>query len=467
MLVLSPRWAWCAETGLREGVHIIIRDGRIADVTRERPTGDGRFVEVEDGLALPGPINLHNHAFSAPLFRGLADDIAPGGLPGHIVFSLLMPLGDAVAAEMPEAAIGDAAEMALLACLMGGTTAMLDVWRPQQRQFIPRANGLGLRTWSCPYMFTRPNLSMTADGKALWLGEDASDASFDFVMRLHAEEHGSGLASVGFGPHGPDSCSPELLRRVDRAAREMGAIVSLHCSQNPIELEAVQAAQGKRSVPHLADLGLLRPGVVLAHMMFASEEEVAQVRDAGAAIASCPLAFARSGRGVPMARFLDSGVRLGIGTDGVTLDMVEELRAAALLAKTQSGRAGAGSAERLLTAATRDAADALLRPDLGRLVPGATADIALFDLGGARHQPVWDPLKALLTNGHGGGAHTVVTAGELRVHQGRLLSRDAAAITARGRRAIEDIWDRAIASGAIPPQLAARRPQACASHVAA
>ncbi|MBY0335338.1 MAG: amidohydrolase family protein [Acetobacteraceae bacterium] len=457
MLVLSPRWAWCAETGLREGVHIVIEGNRVADVTRERPTGDAGFVELEDGLAIPGLINLHNHVFSAPLFRGLADDIRPGDLPGHIVFSLLMPLGDLVAAEMAEEAIGDAAEMALLACLQSGTTAMLDVWRPQQRAFIARANGLGLRTWSCPYLFTRPNLSMTAEGKALWMGEDASDASFDFVMRLHAEAHGVGLASVGFGPHGPDSCSPELLRRIERAAREMGAIVSIHCAQNPIELAAVEAAHGRRSVAHLRDLGLLRPGTVLAHMMFATEDEVTEVRDHGAAIASCPLAFARSGRGVPVARFLESGVRLGIGTDGVTLDMVEELRAAALLAKTQSGAPAAGTAERLLTAATRDAADALLRPDLGRLTRGATADIAVFDLGAARYQPVWDPLKALLTNGSGADAHTVVTDGVIRLHQGRPAGRDARAIVARGRRAIEDIWDRAAARGAIPPGLAARR----------
>lgn len=460
MLVLSPRWLWCAETGLREGAHLIIDGDRIADVVSERPSLDAERIELEDGLLIPGLINLHNHAFSAPLFRGLADDIQPGDLPGHILFSLLMPLGDLVSEIMDADAIGDAVEMSLLESLMTGTTAMLDIWRPQQHQFVPRATALGLRTWSCPYLFTQPNLTMDEAGKPVWRGADASEASFDFVMRLHAEQHQGpdGLASIGFGPHGPDSNSPELLRRIDQASRELGCIVSIHCAQNPMEIAAVEAAQGKRSVAHIADCGLLRPGVILGHAMFASDEEIALVRDAGAAIASCPLGFARSGRGVPMARFLESGVRLGIGTDGVTLDMVDELRAAAMLAKTQSGKPGLGSAERLLAAATRDAADALQRPDLGRLTPGSRADMVMFDLSRPRYQPVWNPLRSLLTNGQGSDAHTVITAGDIRVRDRKLMRGDAAAITRRGRAAIEAVWAEAARRGAIPAKLAAQRP---------
>lgn len=143
MLVLSPRWLWCAETGLREGAHLVIAGDRIADIVSERPSLDAERIELPDGLLTPGLINLHNHAFSAPLFRGLADDIQPGDLPGHIPFSLLMPLCDLVSEIMP------------------------------------------------------------------------ADASFDFVMRPHAERHEGpdGLASIGFGPHGPDSNAPALPRR--------------------------------------------------------------------------------------------------------------------------------------------------------------------------------------------------------------------------------------------------------------
>ena len=103
--VIEPRWTWCAAHGLRQGHRIVVgADGAILDVTREPVTRDALRIVVPEGLALPGLINLHNHALSAPLFRGLADDIAPGDLPGHIVFSLLMPLGDLAAEVMTEVA---------------------------------------------------------------------------------------------------------------------------------------------------------------------------------------------------------------------------------------------------------------------------------------------------------------------------------------------------------------------------
>jgi len=128
-----------------------------------------------------------------------------------------------------------------------------------------------------------------------------------------------------------------------------------------------------------------------------------------------------------------------------------------MLAKTQSGKAGMGSAERLLTAATRDAADALQRPDLGRLTPGSRADVVVFDLSRPRYQPVWNPLLALLTNGQGSDAHTVITAGQVRVHDRQLKRGDLAAITRRGRAAIEGVWGEAARRGAIPAKLAAQR----------
>ena len=67
MLVLSPRWLWCAQTGLREGAHLIIEGDRIRAVVNERPSLDAERIELADGLLTPGLINLHNHAFSAPL----------------------------------------------------------------------------------------------------------------------------------------------------------------------------------------------------------------------------------------------------------------------------------------------------------------------------------------------------------------------------------------------------------------
>lgn len=463
--VIEPRWLWSADRGLLPDHAILVgADGVILDVTPDRPTLDARRITVPDGLAIPGLVNLHNHALSAPLFRGLADDVAPGDLPGHIVFSLLMPLGDVAAELMTEEEIGDAAEMALLEGLRCGTTTVLDVFRARQAAFIPRARALGLRSYSCPYLFSTPGLGMTADGRPTY-GQPPADTGFEAVLRLFAEydEGPRGRTRVGFGPHGPDSCTPDLLRAVDATARELDTIISIHAAQNLHEVEIVRARHGVAPLEHLRDLGLVRPGVVLAHGMYATDAELAIIRAGGAALASCPLAFARSGRFVPLARFESSGIRLGIGTDGVTLDMVGELRTASIFAKAQSGLPGALAAERVLTAATRDSALALGRDDLGVIAPGARADLVVFDLGSSRYQPVWDPLKAVLTNGSAADLALVMVEGRALLRDGRVLTADERAVTRRGRAAIERVWEEALRRGAIPAPIAARAGRAAAA----
>ncbi len=159
---------------------------------------------------------------------------------------------------------------------------------------------------------------------------------------------------------------------------------------------------------------------------------------------------------MPLARFEASGVRLGIGTDGVTLDMVQEMRTASVFAKVQSGHAHGLSAERVLRAATRDAALALGRKDLGVITPGARADLIAMDLRSSRYQPVWDPLKALVTNGAAADLALVMVDGRVLLRGGEVLMADEGAVTRRGAAAIERVWQEALRRGRIPAGVAAR-----------
>jgi len=456
-LIIEPGWTWDAAGGLRAGQHVVVQGGRIADVVAERPTMDAPRITLPDGLLLPGFVNLHNHAFSAPLFRGLADDIGANDLPGDIVYALLMPLGDIAAEILDAEAIGDVAEMALLETMKGGSTTIMDVWRLQQAPFIARGRRLGLRTYSCPYLFSTPKMDMTPDGRPI-TAPPAADTGFDAVMALFAahDEGPMGRTRVGFGPHGLDTCTPELLIRIRDAVDELGCPLTIHAAQSQVELDIVRARYGKSPIEHLRDLGLLRPGTVLAHCVLATDAELAMIRDHGAAVASCPYAFARSGVAVPFARFLDSGIRLGVGTDGVGLDMVAELRAAAMLAKVQAGRSGIASAEAMLRAATIGGAQAIGRADLGTLAIGATADLVLFDLSGARYQPVWNPLQALLTNGVAADLHTLLVGGVPLIQDRVVQGVDERLVVRRGADAIRRVWDAALTIGRIPPGVAAR-----------
>jgi cytosine/adenosine deaminase-related metal-dependent hydrolase len=456
-LVIEARWIWDAAAGLRAGQHVVVQDGRIAAVTADRPSLDADRIALPDSLLLPGFVNLHNHAFSAPLFRGLADDIAEGEIPGDVVYSLLMPLGDIAADVLDPDEMGDVAEMALLETLKGGSTTIMDIWRLPQAAFIGRARALGVRSYSCPYLFSTPRMDMGADGKPV-TAPPGGDTGYDAVMALfRAHDEGPrGRTRVGFGPHGLDTCEPELLMLVRDTVAELDCPLTIHAAQSRIELDIVRARYGKSPIEHLRDLGLLRPGTVLAHCVCATDDDLAIIRDHGAAIASCPYAFGRSGIGVPFARFLDSGVRLGVGTDGVGLDMVAELRAASLLAKIQSGRSGIASAETMLRAATADGAAAIGRPDLGMIAPGATADLVLFSLAGSRYQPIWNPLQSLLTNGVAADLHSVVIDGTPVLRDYQVLTAIEADVTRRGAAAIRRVWSAAAAMGRLPQGIAAR-----------
>jgi 5-methylthioadenosine/S-adenosylhomocysteine deaminase len=456
-LVIEPRWIWDGASGLRSGHYVVVQGNSIADVTSQRPSLDADRIILPDGLLLPGFVNLHNHAFSAPLFRGLADDIGDGDIPGDIVYSLLMPLGDIAAESLDADAIGDVAEMALLETMKGGSTTIMDVWRLQQAPFIDRAKRLGLRAYSCPYLFSTPKMDMTPDGKPITAPESA-DTGFGTVMSLlQAHDEGpKGRTRIGFGPHGLDTCTPELLERIRQTVDETGCPLTIHAAQSQIEVDIIRSRYGKSPIEHLRDLGLLRQGTVLAHCVLATDEELAMIRSHGAAVASCPYAFARSGVGVPFARFLDSGVQLGVGTDGVGLDMVAELRAAQMLAKVQAGRSSIGSAEAMLRVATMGGAGAIGRDDLGKVAAGATADLLLFDLAGPRYQPVWNPLQSLLTNGVSADIHSLIVDGEPLIRDRRVLAADEDAITRRGAAAITRVWEKALSLGRIPRSVAER-----------
>jgi 5-methylthioadenosine/S-adenosylhomocysteine deaminase len=80
----------------------------------------------------------------------------------------------------------------------------------------------------------------------------------------------------------------------------------------------------------------------------------------------------------------------------------------------------------------------------------------MFDLGSSRYQPVWDPLKALVTNGSSADLALAMVEGRILLRDNKVLSSDAAGVTRRGRAAITRMWREAARRGAIPPSIAAR-----------
>ena len=207
--------------------------------------------------------------------------------------------------------------------------------------------------------------------------------------------HGD-LVRTMLSPDRIESCTPALLRRTADAGRELGVPVRLHCHQSDFEVNEVMRRHGLSPAAWLAKLGFLNERALLPHATHfphigdgtTREHDLALIRDAGATVVSCPVVMARHGAALDsLSRCRAMGLRVGLGTDTWPPDMILNMQVGLMLARVVDRSPDSVRSADLFDAATRIGADALGRPDLGRLQPGAMADIVVIDLGHDRIGP--------------------------------------------------------------------------------
>jgi len=412
-----------AQPRLVEDRYVLVEGGRIRAIEPTRPQTDV-VLEPMAGLVIPGFINLHAHSLNAPLFRGIIDDLTPLPRAENLIYRLLMPVGqlamDVLAPEQLEALV----EWGLREELVGGTTTVLDMWRPEQEGFFAAARRVGIRAYGAPYIRSRPILGIDDAGEPRF-GADEGRRSLDAAVELFRrhDQGPRGRLRVALAPHATDTCSAELLADVAAAAHDLDTAVTVHLGQSRSECAAVEGRHGIGPASLLASVGLATPRTIAAHCLYLDDAQLQTLASGGATVAHCPLTYARAGISVTADRFWRNGVAMGIGTDAYAMDMLAEMRMAGFFSKLATGRSDTATAWSLLDAATRVGADALGRPDLGRIAVGATADLAVFDLSGYHLEPVIDPVKSLVWYANAGDLHSVLVDGEV-VHS---REQDAAA----------------------------------------
>lgn len=440
---VTARWVVLPGQQLAENATVLIQDGRILDVLTDF---DGPRLEFGQGILIPGFVNLHNHSINGPVFRGLVDDDPPEAGADDLVHGLLLPLGDHAGVVLDDDEVRAIYRLAVIEQLRSGITTVLDLPRVVHQAFFTVAKELGLRAVGAPYIFSTPSRGVDASGRPVYERIDESRSLGDVLTIFDLYDEGpSGRIRVGFGPHAPDTCSPELLRRIAREAGDRGTVVSIHVAQSNLELEAVRSRYGCTPVEYLWDI--LGPGVIAAHCVYASDSDLDMLRDSGATVANCPLTFARSGVTVPFGRFHEHGVPTGIGTDAYSFDFFAELRSAGFISKLTSGRPGAADARTLLRAATEVGAAPLGWPGLGRIERGAPADLVVVDLGGAHVQPVRDPVKNLVWNATPADVALVMIDGRIVLQDGKIPGCDEAGVVRAASAAVEKLWESAERAG--------------------
>ncbi|MEF3193726.1 MAG: amidohydrolase family protein, partial [Halothiobacillaceae bacterium] len=228
----------------------------------------------------------------------------------------------------------------------------------------------------------------------------------------------------------------EPLQRIRVLADQLGLGVHMHVHETAFEVSEAERLTGERPLAHLDRLGLLNEQFLAVHMTQLTESEMALVAERGVHIAHCPESNLKLASGIaPVTRLKQFGVNVALGTDGAAsnndLDLLGEMRTAALLAKGFSGDAAAIPAAEALYMATLGGARALgLEERIGSLEPGKAADLIAIDLGQLETQPLYDPIAQIV---YAAGRHQVThswVAGRMLMNERRLLTLDEDALRA-------------------------------------
>jgi 5-methylthioadenosine/S-adenosylhomocysteine deaminase len=321
--------------------------------------------------------------------------------------------------------VRDGTALGVAEMLRGGTTCFNDMYFFLD-ETVRVAEGAGIR--ACIGLIIR-------DLPSAWAR--SVDEYFAKGLKLHDDLRGSSLVSTAFAPHAPYTVSDEPLERVRTLADELDVPIHMHVHETAGEVAQAEAATGLRPLKRLERLGLLTPRLLAVHMTQLQAEEIETLAATGVHVLHCPESNLKLASGFcPVEELMGAGVNVALGTDGAAsnndLDMLGEMRTAALLAKGISGSAVALPAPMALRMATLNGAKALGLDDrIGSLQRGKSADFAAIDLSAVSNQPVYDPISQIVYAATRDQVTDVWVAGKRVLRDRRLTTLDEAAILQR------------------------------------
>ncbi|GAB1512091.1 amidohydrolase family protein [Actinophytocola sp. KF-1] len=369
-------------TVLRDGVVDVDASGRLGYVgPADGAPETGAPVRQLDGVLMPGMVNTHAHS-PMTVLRGMGGDLPLMRWLREVIWPAEARL---TPSDMEAGMLLGSVEM----LRNGITTSVEQYFQPDH--VIRAVLATGGRMILGPAVVDTPGHSWRAQ-----LDEISARIDVD-GLRPHDR------IEIGYGPHAAYTLSPEALTMVAEAARARDALLLIHVAESPGEDAAQRKAHG--SVPKLlAGIGLLGGRVLAAHSVHLSDEDIAVFAEHGVAVAHCPGSNAKLASGIARVPELRAaGVPVGLGTDGPAsnddLDLWEEMRLAALVARLSTMDSAVLTAADVLLMATRGGAAAVGRDDIGELAEGRWADVVHVDTTGEAFAAGLDvPDEHLLAN---------------------------------------------------------------------
>ncbi|MGF6833092.1 8-oxoguanine deaminase [Paenarthrobacter sp. TE4293] len=350
-------------------------------------------------------------------------------------------------------------EYALIQLVLHGITTYMPIasevhseWAEPFEELVGMANTsrrLGLRAYLGPAYRSGVNVVLENGDRSVMFDAGRGREGLADALRFldHATELDDPLVNGVLLPCRIETLDIELLKETAAASTERDALVRLHSLQGLVERELILDWHGVAPLELLDQVGLLNERLLIPHATYIDRNpavfgedrgDLARLADSGASIIHCPLTSMRYGSTLDsFTAYKEAGINISLGTDSFPPDLIRGMDAGVQLAKILAGSNDAGDVAGYFDAATLGGAQALRRPDLGRLEPGATADLVAFSLGDIRDGVHEDPLRTLLLNGTARQAVLSVVAGRTIMTEGRIAGVDLEYWRSRGQELFE------------------------------
>jgi len=397
--------------------YIAIRDGKIENVQQGKPTGfnSGRVIDAAGKIAIPGLICAHNHMYGV-LSHGMPVRNPPTTFRGFLKDFWWPQVED----RLGQREISAATEFACAQMAKSGTTTFADILEAPNS--MPGA--LNTEASIVQKSGLRAILSFEASERAgAKRAEESLGENLRFIQKWNRKK---GLLRGMMCTHTLFTCSTEFLQKAKELAAEHHVGIHIHLEEARDEIDYAMRAYDKLPVEVYEEIGFLAPDLLASQCVQTRPEEIKLLKKYDVKLAHMPLSNCEVGGGVaPLNEFLDSGLTVGLGTDGYVTDMFEVMRAAFLIHKGHRQDATLIPAHVAFELATISGAKALgMGDDIGSLEEGKQADMLLLDRTFPTPVTTENVFAQLVTFGSGNLVDAVIVSGRTIVanHKVRTLN---------------------------------------------
>ncbi|KAF8850851.1 atrazine chlorohydrolase/guanine deaminase [Acephala macrosclerotiorum] len=408
---------------------ILVKGDKIADIGKSEALlakhTDEEQVDLTGRVIIPGLITTHMHT-AQTLLRGAADDLE---LVSWLCERVWVMQGNFTAEDGYAAARISIAEM-----LLTGTTCFLE------SMFADRYGFDGL----CKAV-EESGIRGCLGKIVMDIGTYAKDSAWAMHPGLVENREMSLLGAINmwekwdkkaddrirvwFGARTPGGVSDGLYKEMTAISKEKNIPITMHCAEVKADREFF-AAQSHTPMSYCNSVGLLGPSTVLVHMVHLDDSDIAKLAETGTHVAHCPTSNAKLASGIcRLPELLNSGVNVGLGTDGApcnnTNDLLQEMKFAAIIHKAKSYDPTMINAEQVMEMATINGAKALgLQDSIGSLEVGKKADFVAIDMRKVHLQPYFSAVSAVVYCATGKDVEMVIVDGKVVVKAGKLTTMD-------------------------------------------